>query len=480
MKYGFGISVLALGLGLGVSATASAQPPAAPPAAAPADTAAEDGAPVPAPPSEPAPPPTANPNAPPEPPAPGDANAQPPAPPPVALPTYLSGQTTTTLAIAPQPGATTPDDVVPGNKAPARVRWRGTNVSWNHAVTTTAVGIGRDNIGSESEQYTQGLSLALNYFIIEPKDSEGKPRGYSLRVATSLAFDVELTNSDITNTKREPQMRDMPLSFVLAKPLWKSANEEWSLATALNGSFIFPTSPFSRGQGVYLTTSPRASLFLTVPLRGKDAPFLKNMFVGMGGRYDHRFTRATVPTNPDLERPRQATTGNVFLSDQLTGASMDSNGLRWSAFAFLSEKVLGGDLWASVGVGMIYQFLNQFGTTANGCDVIIATGCTKALRYDDPATTRVLTNFGVSVNYFPTAEFGFGLGYDNFAGQIGPNGQRRNFFYSPDAQFSASVIISPDAIYERLTGPAREEPVIYFGSNKTRKAPEPKGKTITF
>lgn len=479
MKYRLGFSVLALGLG--VSAVAAAQqPPAAPPP--PADPVAQEGEPAPAPPSEPPPPPAANPNAPPPPPAAGDAaDPQPPAPPPVALPTYLSGGGTTTpiLTNQPTPGAT-PDDVVPGNKAPARVRWRGTNVSWNHAVTTTAVGIGRDNIGSEGEQYTQGLALALNYFLIEPKDSEGNSRGYSLRVATSLGFDVELTDSDITNTQREPQLRDIPLSLVLSKPLWKSANEEWSLSSAFNGSLIFPTSPFSRGQGVYLTTSPRASLFLTVPLRGKDAPFLKNMFLGLGGRYDHRFARADVPTNPDLERPRQATTGNLFLSDQLSGRSLDANGVRWSAFAFLSEKVFGGDFWASLGVGMAYQFLNDFGDTSNGCDVVIATGCTTALRKDDSATARVSTSFSIGVNYFPTAEFGFGLGYDNVAGQLGLDGKRRNFFYSPDAQFSASVIVSPDAIYERLTGPARDEPVIYFGSNKTRKVPEPKGKSVTF
>jgi hypothetical protein len=478
MKHRFGIRVLALGLGVSVSAVASAQQPSPPQAeAAPAEPVAPQPSAAPA---QDAPQPTANPSAPPDPPPAGDASAEQAPPPPVTLPPYVAGAPTPAIKVPPtaeQEQMIGPDTLVSrGKKQPARVRWRGTNVSWNHAVTTTAVGIGRDNIGSEGEQYTQGLSATLNYFLIEPKDSAGKSRGYSLRVATSLAFDVELTDSDVTNTKHEPQMRDIPLSFVLSKPLWTSENKEWALSSAFNASGIFPTSPVSRGQGMYFAASPRASVFLQVPVLGNKSSFLKNILVGGGVRYDHRFMRATVPTNPDLERPRQATTGQVFLSDQLSGGSVDADSFRWSTFAFLGEKVFGGDLWASVGVGMAYQFLNEFGTSGNGCDVTIATGCAQALRQDDASTTRYATSFGVSVSYFPTAEFGVSLGYDNVAGQLGLDGKRRNFFYSPDAQFSASVVVSPDAIYERITGPARDEPVIYFGSNKSpksTKAPPP-------
>jgi hypothetical protein len=207
-------------------------------------------------------------------------------------------------------------------------------------------------------------------------------------------------------------------------------------------------------------------LFFNVPLRGKDASFLQSVFLGVGSTYTHRFSAAETPTNPDLRRLRQSSTGSLIVSDQLTGRSIDSNNLRGSAFAFFSEKLFGGDLWASVGVGATYQFVNTFESAPGGCDVVLMTGCTTAQHLADPLTARVIADFGVSFSYFPNAYWGVSVGYDNAAGQLGPDGKWRNPFHSPNAQFSASAVISVDALVERLQGNVREEPVIYFGKNK--------------
>jgi hypothetical protein len=94
------------------------------------------------------------------------------------------------------------------------------------------------------------------------------------------------------------------------------------------------------------------------------------------------------------------------------------------------------------------------------------TGCTTAQHLADPLTARVIADFGVSFSYFPNAYWGVSVGYDNAAGQLGPDGKWRNPFHSPNAQFSASAVISVDALVERLQGNVREEPVIYFGKNK--------------
>jgi hypothetical protein len=53
-------------------------------------------------------------------------------------------------------------------------------------------------------------------------------------------------------------------------------------------------------------------------------------------------------------------------------------------------------------------------------------------------------------------EAGIALAYANASTQLGPDGTRRDIFYSPDAMFVADLLISIDAIYERLTGPARQ------------------------
>lgn len=500
MKHRLGF-VIAFGVGLLSQATAFAQLPPAPtappapnpaPAAPPSDKPSGDAA---APPSDkpadsvagqtdpnaqPAPKPAEPvPNAPPAPPPAGATpTEQPGAPPPVTLPPYLTGgpapitilppvgpqAVTTTPPPPPGPGA---DAGVNLKKRPAYLRWRGSGISWNHSVTATALGVGNDYISDDDQQYTQGLSGTFNYFLIEPKDEKGNKRGYNFRMQTSLGFDVELTNSDSTTDKYEKQLRDMPVSFVFNKTLF-SAPSGAAVLMNLNGTFILPLSPVSRGQGIYLSANPRAALFFNVPLRGKDASFLQSVFLGVGTAYTHRFAAAETPTNTSLRRLRTGTSGSMIVSDQLTGRSIDSNNLRGSAFAFFSEKLFGGDLWASAGVGATYQFVNQFESAANGCDVVIATGCTQAQTLDNPLTARVIADFGVSFSYFPNADWGVSVGYDNVAGQLGPDGKWRNPFHSPNAQFNASLIISVDSIVEHLQGSHREEPVIFFGKNNKK------------
>ncbi|MDC3952552.1 hypothetical protein [Polyangium jinanense] len=477
MKHRLGI-VFALGVGLFGQASALAQPaPAA--AADQADPAAP-----------PPPPPSPNPDAPPPPPPPGGPAGTPEAPPPVALPPYLTGNTTTPLNPPPPPpppggnsGTLAPpgpgaDAGVTPKTAPARVRWRGTNLNWGTNATTTALGIGRDNIGSEGEQVSMGFGLVLNYFILEPKRADGTPRGYSFRVQTAPGFDVELTNSDFTTTKREPLFRDLPIQGIFSKPLWRSANEEWGLSMAVNGTVLLPTSKLSHDRGIYVTTSPRVSLFAQVPMRGKDADFLKNVLLGVSARWDHQFTRATVPTNPDIQRPRQTLQGTVSMSDQLTGGSIDTNSLRTGAFLFFDEKLFGHTLWVFLSGGLQYSFLNQ--PQVSDC-VQITTGCADPGRVTSPTTTRYTTSFGVGVSYFPASEWGFSIDYGNANTQIGLDGKRRNPFYSPDATLSASLILSIDAIYERLTGPSRDDPFIVFGSNKkTRGVPQSAQREVLF
>jgi hypothetical protein len=500
MKHRFGF-VIAVGVGLFGQASALAQQPApapsaAPPAALPSDKPPTEPAappsdkptdtpPVPAgdsvagqtdPNAQPAPKaPEPTPNAPPAPPPAGASTTGPVVPPPVTLPPYLTGGPApitvfppvpppVTTAPPPPPGPGADAGVTP-KKKPAYLRWRGSGINWNHGVSATALGVGNDYNSGDDQQYVQSLSATFNYFLIEPKDEQGNKRGYQLRVQSSLGFDVELTNSDSTKEKYEKQLRDIPISFVMTKTMWKGEGDAAVLLN-LNATGILPTSLVSRSQGIYFSANPRAALFFNVPLRGKDAPFLQSVFLGVGSAYTHRFSAAETPTNSDLRRLRQTTTGSLLVSDQLTGRSLDSNNLRGSAFAFFSEKLFGGDLWASVGVGATYQFVNNFESPSNGCDVVIMTGCTTAQRLDNPLDARVVADFGVSFSYFPNADWGVSVGYDNVAGQLGPDGKWRNPFHSPNAQFSASLVVSVDSLVERLQGSIRAEPVIFFGSNK--------------
>lgn len=350
-------------------------------------------------------------------------------------------------------------------KGQARVRWRGTGFSWGHTVTTTALGVGRDNIGGDGEVYTQSFSFVLNYYVLDGK-------GFKMRLATSPSWSQELTNSNVTTEEREVLFNDLPVSLVAPIPLWASEDKMWSTSLIANGTVIFPTSKFSRESGTNLVTSPRVLLFQGFPIAGKDSPVLKSGGIGVSARWDHAFTDANTPVNDDLKYPRQDAAGSTFLSDQLTGGALTRNSLRYTAFLFLQEQYGSHQIQFFTGGQIAHNYRTEF--KSEECEVDILTGCVPGDRIDDPETTQVQTGFFASLNYFPRAEFGFGVGYSNAAGQLGLDGKRRNFFYSPTAAFNASLIISIDAIYEGLTGPKRVQPFVLLGKNDKRR--DKKGK----
>jgi len=387
-----------------------------------------------------------------------------PGPTPVDVPTPAQGEPD---KVTSEPEVTGGRPGAPGDKrrpGAAWVRWRGSALNWSHDVTTTAVGIGRDNIGSENEVYSQGFGGTLNFFVIDEKD-------FRLRMTTALGFDVELTDSGSTTTRNEPRFRDVPLTIATGGlTLAHSDNDEWAFGFIPNFTTIFPTSPISQDQGVYLTVSPRLLTFLAAPILGNEAAHLKGIFAGVSVRYDRTFSRANVPTNPALERPRTDPSGNVFFSDQISGNRLGENMVRVGGFVFLEEKFGPSTLWLFAGPSWTVSFLPEF---SDADCVETATGCVDVGNDPNAPNTRITTGFGGGVSFFPSAEFGFGLNYSNNALQLGEDGQRRDIFYSPDATFNAELIVSVDAIYERIVGDPRKDPVIIFGKNAPAPNPTP-------
>jgi hypothetical protein len=397
-----------------------------------------------------------------------------PTPPVAAAPTAATPAPLAASAATPAPAPAT-DAAAPPAPAPAPapkeldtrkpgaawVPWRGTAFGWSNDVTTTALGIGRDNIGSEGESYSMGFGLTLNYFVVDEKE-------FRLRVTTSLGVDTELTDGG-TVTQREPQLRDLPLTIAGSGKLFSVAASDdgmWALGFIPNYTTIFGTSPASQGRGVYATLSPRLLTYLNFPVLGADSPHLQSIFSGISVRYDRAITRATTPTNPDLNIPRKDPSNLTFLSDQLGGGRLGENSFRVGGFLFLQEQFgpvqfqfFGGPSWNMT-------FLNEF--DAVPC-VAIATGCVEVAADPNAPNYRVSAGFAAGVSVYPSAEWGVDFSYSNNTLQLGEDGKRRDIFYSPDASFSATLIVSIDGIYEGLVGPRRDQPVVIFGKN----APSP-------
>src|SRR5690606_21902360 len=82
-----------------------------------------------------------------------------------------------------------------------KLAFRGSGFTWGHAATTSLLGVGTDYISTSHQIYEQSYTLLLNYFAYEGDKID-------LRLVTTPGMDVELTNSDVTTTYREPLFRD--------------------------------------------------------------------------------------------------------------------------------------------------------------------------------------------------------------------------------------------------------------------------------
>jgi hypothetical protein len=414
------------------------------------------------PPPEPTPPPAA-------PPPPGAAPEEAPPPPPPAPVAPAAPLTSPTPAFGAPDSATIAADDGADKRRPgaAWVRWRGTALNWSHDVTTTAVGVGRDNIGSEGEVYSQGFGGTFNFFLIDEKE-------FKLRASTAIGFDVELTDGD-TTTKHEPRFRDLPITIATgALTVASSDDDEWSFGFIPNYTTIFPTGPVSRDRGVLLTMSPRLTTFFTAPILGNDAEHLKGFMGGISLRYDRTFTESTVPVNSDVQRPRTDPSWGTTVSDVVSGNRLGDNTIRVGGFLYFEEKFGPSTLQLSGGPSWSVTFLPEL-TPVDCIEVNFQNTCHAIEERADAPSSRVSAGFGASVTYFPTAEFGVDLSYNNNSLQIGEDGRRRDIFYAPDASFSATLIVSVDAIYERIVGDPREDPVVILGKNTP--APKKNGQT---
>ncbi|MEM9696261.1 MAG: hypothetical protein AAGA56_27195, partial [Myxococcota bacterium] len=217
---------------------------------------------------------------------------------------------------------------------PARLPWRGSSTSWNNSVTTEALGVGSDFQSTNNQRYVQTFGLALNYWFVDQDR-------WSIAFQTAPSLSVELTNSDTTNTLREPQFNDLPVQFVFRRILHSDPSRGIATGFVSNNTLILPTSPASSRNGTILTTSPRVVLWQAVPLPGfKDRDFLKNFLVGGSVRWDHRFGTATTAVGGgDFVQERQNLTGVTFADDQFGINRFAQNAVRVGGFLFFSEVV---------------------------------------------------------------------------------------------------------------------------------------------
>lgn len=384
-----------------------------------------------------------------------------PAPAPAAPPTPAPTPAPPWLVVPPSPalgaGWAWVDTVPPAtedgsSKPPRRSPFRGSRFDWANSATTTLLGVGADYQSSAYQVYRQGYSLLLNYFVYDGD-------ALRIRLATAPGFDVEVTNSDITTTRREPLFRDLPLSVGVNLPI--ARDDDRLLSTVATGSVVFvaPTSKFSRAAGYYGTVSPRVNVNQQLPLRGPGAGFLDDVELWLQLRYDHLFSRAATPVDTDLQVPRQGATtagDNTYnalrargasapgtLSDVLNGAQVAPNGLRIEGSALFSEQLLGRPL--SVTLSADYTAWVLAGVTSAS-----ATASTGPIEADPTArTVRKFVGVGVDLTWQFIDYMSVSVGYANTADL--DNIPSNNPFYTPYAAFLGGLVVHIDSVLEVIT-----------------------------
>lgn len=305
--------------------------------------------------------------------------------------------------------------------------------SWEHSATTQTLGVGTTP-QSSNPTYTMGFVAKTRYYLL---DDEARGRFFSLRLDGGLYR--EFTSSDATTRRGEWDFSDTALAAVYGQRVRGAKSTDGSLLELRPLTLNLPTSKASFESGRYFAPGVLVGITNVSPLlAGKVEPQISSL-VRFAIGYERWFARATVPTNPSLERVRLTPDGRSLPGDSLSGASLVRDQLEASLrlrFDFGQRVYWINDFAASGGWKYDVQRDVQL------CGVVL-TGCANVRVSDDDSRYLVATAFSTEVSVAIAKGFSIEVGYGNASLQIGADGRRRGFFYSPDAVFFTSVSLLP-------------------------------------
>ncbi len=307
--------------------------------------------------------------------------------------------------------------------------------SWEHTLTTQTVGVG-DTPQSYNPNYGMGFVARTRYYFL---DDAAAGRHFSLRLDGGLYR--EFTNNDATTKRGEWTFSDTDLALVYARRFRGPTNTDGSLAEVRPLTLTLPTARASYESGRYFAAGAVLAVTNATPLlRGKVEPEISSV-VRLGVGYKRWFARATVPTNPSLERVRLTPVGRSLPGDTLSGASLVRDQLELNLRLRLvfgkNENVVWTNDFAAAAAWK-YPVQN----TVQLCGVVL-TGCANVGIAPDDNRYFVATQFSTDVSVKVATALSVELGYANAAPQIGADGRRRGFFYSPNAIFFSSLTFTP-------------------------------------
>jgi hypothetical protein len=312
---------------------------------------------------------------------------------------------------------------------------------WDQSATAQTVGIG-DDLQSSNPTYDWSFLLSLRYYLYE--DSVQK---YSIRGSMGLAR--EFTNNDSTTERGEWTLTDALLTSVYGRQLYSDG--EWDTTLTLRAPDLsFPTSKVSASIGKNLGVGGGIGLWQTIPINGSDAKALQNIMVIPSVGYSYTFTDFTEATADNLDLTRMDLNGQSVPTNQLSGVAFAQHQMDISITTDLSitDRFSWGN---SFGWRPTWKYEFDAENDDQLCSVVL-TGCITPDRLEDRTNYVVVTTFSSELAFRVFDEMTLAVGYNNIAGQIGPDGKRRNMFYSPDARVFLTAIAHIDEIIKTASG----------------------------
>jgi hypothetical protein len=321
--------------------------------------------------------------------------------------------------------------------------------AWDHTVTTATLGVG-ETPQSYNPTYTMGFVARPRYYLL---DDTVRGRHFSLRLDAGLYR--KFTNSDVTTQRGEWTLSDTDLAGVYAHRFQGKSDTDGMILELRPLTLTLPTSKASYDSGRYFAPGVLVGVTNVSPLLpGRVRPELSSA-VRFAVGYKRWFARATVPTNPSLERERLTPDGRTLPGDALSGATLVRDQLDLSARLRLSfgENVL----WTTdAALAPAWKYDVQRDVQLCG---VVLTGCTDVKVSPNDNRYLLRTQFSSEVSVRIAKGFSIELGYGNASNQLGADGRRRSFFYSPEAVFFTSVSFFPHELVTSKRQLAQSEPV---------------------
>lgn len=315
--------------------------------------------------------------------------------------------------------------------------------SWEHSLTAQTAAIG-DTPQSSNPTYTMGFVARTRYYLLD--DTPGG-KHFSLRLDGGLYR--EFTNNDATTKRGEWAFSDTDLATVYARRFYGPADTDGWLFELRPLTLTLPTAKFSYDSGRYFAPGALVGVTQVLPwLRGRSSTEVVSL-LRLAAGYKRWFARATVPTNSSLERVRLNPDGRSLPSDALSGSALIRDQLD---FSLMFRMQFGEDvLWTTTAaVAPAWKYRLQEHVELCG---VVETGCVDVGGSAGDTRYGVRTQFSTEVGVRVWRGVSLELGYGNTESQIGRDGRRRSFFYSPSGSvFYASVSFMP---HELVTGSKR-------------------------